>query len=173
MIDFMVNIKNKKNMIKCNIKTLMATSVLCVFFNGVLIYGTDNSDDEKNDNKNKPILTIEEQQNNNNKQQKEYEDSVIKEIMEGDEVDEDKIITMRKKKIKDNIFLNFEGDISLLFCFNVCNNKPEKVDEYFQEKKEHIDENQVNEDNNKQEPIQIQNQANLFSPTNSQNNDDE
>ena len=74
MIDFMVNIKNKKDMTKCNIKTLMATSVLCIFFNGVLIYGTDNSDDEKNDNKNKPILTIEEQQNNNNKQQNEYED---------------------------------------------------------------------------------------------------
>ena len=132
MIDFMVNIKNKKDMTKCNIKTLMATSVLCIFFNGVLIYGTDNSDDEKNDNKNKPILTIEEQQNNNNKQQNEYEDSVIKEIMENDEVDEDKIITMRKKKIKDNIFLNFEGDISLLFCCNLCNNKPEKVEEYFQ-----------------------------------------
>ena len=55
----------------------------------------------------------------------------------------------------------------------MCNNKPEKVDEYFQEKKEHIDENQVNEDNNKQEPIQIQYQANLFSPTNSQNNDED
>ena len=39
MIDFIVNIKNKKNMTKCNIKTLVATSVLCVFFNGILIYG--------------------------------------------------------------------------------------------------------------------------------------
>ena len=47
------------------------------------------------------------------------------------EDDGDKIITM-KKKIKDNIFLNFEGDISLLFCCNLCNNKPEKVEEYFQ-----------------------------------------
>ena len=39
MVDLMTNIKNKKNMIKCNIKTLVATSVLCVFFNGALIYG--------------------------------------------------------------------------------------------------------------------------------------
>lgn len=131
MIDFMVNIKNKKDMTKCNIKTLMATSVLCIFFNGILIYGMDNSDDEKDDNKNKPILTIEEQQDNNNKQQNEYEDPTIKKIYEEMEDDGDKIITM-KKKIKDNILLNFEGDISLLFCFNLCNNKPEKVEEYFQ-----------------------------------------
>lgn len=41
MVDFMTNIKNKKNMTKCNIKTLMATSVLCVFFNGILIYGME------------------------------------------------------------------------------------------------------------------------------------
>ena len=173
MIDFMVNIKNKKNMIKCNIKTLMATSVLCVFFNGVLIYGTENDDDndtQKNDNNNNnnvKSLTIENQLSEDDFSMFKKCDDILEDY-------EDKIkIMKKKKKIKDNIFLNFEGDISLLFCFNVCNNKPEKVDEYFQEKKEHIDENQVNEDNNKQEPIQIQNQANLFSPTNSQNNDDE
>jgi len=52
MIDFMANITNKKNMTKCNIKTLMATSVLCVFFNGVLIYGMidDNLKDNLNIN---------------------------------------------------------------------------------------------------------------------------
>ena len=133
MIDFMANIKNKKNMTMCNIKTLMATSFLCVFFNGVLIYGTEDSNDEKSDNKNNAtILNFGGSQQNNNEQQYENEDSVIKEIMEGDEVDEDKIITLRKEKIKDNIFLNFEGDISLLFCFNFCNGKENNMNYYFQ-----------------------------------------
>ena len=132
MIDFMANIKNKKNMTMGNMKTLMATSVLFVFFNGVLIYGTEDSDNDNDNKNNATILNFEGSQHNNNKQQNENEDSVIKEIMEDDEVDEDKIITMRKKKIKDNIFLNFEGDISLLFCFNFCNGKENNMNYYFQ-----------------------------------------
>lgn len=52
MIDFMVNIKNKKDMTKCNIKTFVATSVLCVFFNGILIYGMKDKEKEK---ENEPI----------------------------------------------------------------------------------------------------------------------
>ena len=47
MIDFMANIKNKKNMTMCNIKTLVATSVLCVFFNGVLIGAEEEKDDSE------------------------------------------------------------------------------------------------------------------------------
>ena len=52
MIDFMANIKNKKNMTKCNMKTLMATSALCVFFNGALIYGMDGHTQENVNNNN-------------------------------------------------------------------------------------------------------------------------
>ena len=47
MIDFMANIKSKKNMTMCNIKTLIATSVLCVFFNGAAIYGMKEKKGEK------------------------------------------------------------------------------------------------------------------------------
>ena len=50
MIDFMANIKNKKNMTKCNMKTLMATSALCVFFNGALIYGMEGNTQENVNN---------------------------------------------------------------------------------------------------------------------------
>ena len=135
MIDFMVNIKNKKNMIKCNIKTLMATSVLCVFFNVVLIYGTENNDDNdtNNNNKEESFFKIEVLQDEDDTQKKEK-------ILEAkkDNLDNFKI-RKKKKKIKDNILLNFEGDISLLFCFNLCNGKEENVEKYFQKP---IDEDQ-------------------------------
>jgi len=42
------------------------------------------------------------------------------------------IIKRRYEKIKGNIFLNFEGDISLLFCCNLCNDKETNMNEYFQ-----------------------------------------
>jgi len=71
MIDFMANIKNKKNMTMCNIKTLMATSVLCVFFNGILIYGMeDNDNDTNNNNKNESNFKIEVLQNDDDTQKK-------------------------------------------------------------------------------------------------------
>lgn len=135
MIDFMADIKNKKNMIKCNIKTLMATSVLCVFFNVVLIYGmeNDNNNDTNKNNKSEQIFKIEVQQNEDNTQKKEK-------ILETKKDDLNNFIIKRRyKKIKGNIFLNFEGDISLLFCCNLCNDKEKNMNKYFQKP---IDEDQ-------------------------------
>lgn len=134
MIDFMANIKNKKNMTMCNIKTLMATSVLCVFFNGILIYGMENNDnDTNNNNKNESNFKIEVLQNDDDTQKKEK-------ILETKKDDLNNFIIKRRyKKIKDNMFLNFEGDISLLFCFNLCNGKEKNMETYFQKP---IDEDQ-------------------------------
>lgn len=121
MIDFMVNIKNKKNMTMGNMKTLMATSLLYVFFNGILIYGVEKNQKfnfTENEHKDHEIPLYD-----NNNTNIEYNNFIPNKIEE-DEGAKDKPIKIKKtKKTSDNIFFNYKGNFSLLFCFNLCNNK--------------------------------------------------
>ena len=37
------------------------------------------------------------------------------------------------KEIRENILYNYKGDFSLCFCCNLCNNKKENLDKFFDE----------------------------------------
>ena len=110
----MVNIKNKQNMTKFNIKTFVATSVLCVFFNGILIYGMKDS------NTNKENLET------NDMEEKIKEKDMYKKEMP--------IKLVKQNKIPDNILFNYKGNLSLLCCCNLWNNKKENMKKYKEEK---------------------------------------
>lgn len=130
MIDFMANIKNKKNMTMCNIKTLVATSVLCVFFNGVAIYGMHDPTDMKN-NGGEPLNlnyngNVGGKGNDNNIEVAQI--VIEKNNGPSDKNNKNKHFNHKdfeKKKGKDKCFppycYNYKGNFSLLFCFNFCN----------------------------------------------------
>ena len=137
MIDFMVNIKNKKSMTICNIKTLVATSVLCVFFNGVLIYGTKEEPIiiNKNDNNN----NVMEFTNLNNKEEKKNKnENEVKhiEVVSGQNIYSPVYLQMKrrkKKKDEEKFFpdycYNYKGNFALLCCCNFCNGKKKDYEE--------------------------------------------
>jgi len=139
MIDFMANIKNKKNMTKCNMKTLMATSVLCVFFNGALIYGMDGHTQENvnNNNNGQPegqptkhvkVVKIEnfnnlqEPKNNNDLDNLNNNETPIHKLLKEEYTNPYKKIKKRKNN-SNNIFFNYKDHFSLFFCCNLCNDK--------------------------------------------------
>lgn len=150
MIDFMANIKNKKNMTKCNIKTLMATSVLCVFFNGVLIYGMYNeaensesdfifSGDNISINKNNHIKNDNDSNIDNMESLMKQQVKKNENLYKNDEIFNKrnrKKITYFDKKEDSSIFFNYKGNFSLLFCCNFCNNKKENRKKYLKEKRD-------------------------------------
>ena len=142
MIDFIVNIKNKKNMTKFNIKTFVATSVLCVFFNGAAIYGMKEKKGEKGEEK-ETVLILE---NNDDKgEEKLKTEEGEKELEDKDKSGTNKLKDIKmepkvkklekniQKNIQKNIFLNYRGNYSLLFCCNLCNNKEANMNEFLKE----------------------------------------
>ena len=168
MIDFMANIKNKKNMTKCNIKTLMATSVLCVFFNGALIYGMEgntpedvnNNKNEQNNNnnngpQNKPVVVIkkgnvnndQEPKNNNNLDK--LETPIPKYLKEEDLNSHKKL--KKGKNNGNNIFFNYKDHFSLFFCCNLCNDKEYNRNKYLHNKRLRKYDNLAKNDSNQAE----------------------
>ena len=134
MVDFMANIKNKKDMTKCNIKILMATSVLCVFFNGVLnIYGMEGED-----NNLKPLL----------------KKKFINEEYETPGREGNLGVDLKnKRKIICNCipYTNPKGNISICCCFNYCND-PDCAD-WADWEEEEDDDSFLNKKNEKYEYI--------------------
>ena len=140
MIDFMANIKNKKNMTKCNIKTFVATSVLCVFFNGAAIYGmNDESEDTVGGKGNKKKEKVIEVNFNGTEEEKNENEIPVKKY---------KIIVSDKKKQKtEGIRIhNYKGNISLCCCVNYFNNFDKLKADYEKQnaQKEHEDTNSQN-----------------------------
>ena len=155
MIDFMVNIKNKQNMTKFNIKTFVATSVLCVFFNGAAIYGMKEKKETvltlgNNNDKGEEKLKTEEGkketviilENNDDKGEEKLKTEEGKNELEDKDKSGKNNITYIKmepkvkkirKNIQKNIFLNYRGKYSLLFCCNLCNNKEANMNEFLKE----------------------------------------
>lgn len=144
MIDFMANIKNKKNMTKCNMKTLMATSALCVFFNGALIYGTDNHTQENVNNNNneqqegpqggqvfvmKNVNNDQEHKNNKNFNIPQYNGTPIHKLLKEEYTNSSKKLKKGKNN-SNNIFFNYKDHFSLLFCCNLCNDKAQNRRKY-------------------------------------------
>ena len=139
MIDFMVNIKNKKNMTMCNIKTLVATSVLCVFFNGVLTYGANEEHIIINKNENNvmeeeiidPNNNKGEKNNKNKNTGKPHIEIVSDKILNGQGYLQ--IKKRRKKKDEEKFFpdycYNYKGNFALLCCCNFCNGKKKDDEE--------------------------------------------
>ena len=114
MIDFMVNIKNKKNMTIGNMKTFMTTSVLCVFFNGILIYGmkNNNTQNQKIDDDN--ILNS----SNNNIKNDDIKNSINNENYQIDDKNETNEIIKEQKKNKKKKEQNKIVDIDNIIQFN-------------------------------------------------------
>ena len=146
MIDFMANIKNKKNMTKCNMKTLMATSALCVFFNGALIYGMDNHTPENvNNNTNEQpegqptkhvkvvkienFNNVQEPKNNNDLDNFNNNETTIHKLLKEEDPDFSKKLKKGKNN-SSNIFFNYKDHFSLFFCCNLCNDKAQNRKKY-------------------------------------------
>ena len=156
MVDLMTNIKNKKNMIKCNIKTLVATSVLCVFFNGALIYGMKeekqshssyqscrfhisgifHSENEKNIKETvDPEILIKKLNDNEDKSYKiipkyTMEKLKMKKKTKGNILKNVQNI-QNIQNIRKNILRNYKGHLSLCLCCNLFNNKEENMHKFF------------------------------------------
>lgn len=150
MVDLMTNIKNKKNMIKCNIKTLVATSVLCVFFNGALIYGMKEKKQSHSSYQSckSHISGIFYSENEKNIKETVDPEILIKKLNDNEDKSY-KIIpkyTMEKLKMKKktkgnilknvqniqkNILRNYKGHLSLCLCCNLFNNKEENMCKFF------------------------------------------
>lgn len=161
MIDFMANIKNKKNMTKCNMKTLMATSALCVFFNGALIYGMDNHTPENvnnNNNNEQPegqptkhvkvvkienFNNVQEPENNNDLDNFNNNETPIHKLLKEEYTNPYKKFKKGKNN-SNNIFFNYKDHFSLLFCCNLCNDKMQNRNEYLNESSQR--EEEINSD---------------------------
>ena len=158
MMDFIANIKNKKNITMGNMKTFMTTSVLCVFFNGILIYGMkEENDTQKQEIKLNNINNIKndniENSINNEKPQIENINDMPslngkqngKNFFETDEnfkkLNTEDIILPDKEK-DSNIFYNYKGNLSLCCCCNLWNNKKENQIKYDEEQRMLEDEQQ-------------------------------
>ena len=153
----MANIKNKKDMTKCNIKILMATSVLCVFFNGAAIYGAETGsgpfrEDQNNNMENQEIKINKENEDffeKGNLKQSEY--LKINNFNNFEYVD-----LKNKRKIICNCipYTNPKGNISICFCCNYCND-PDWVDwaDWADWEEEEDDDSFLNKENEKYEYI--------------------
>lgn len=163
MIDFMANIKNKKNMTKCNMKTLMATSVLCVFFNGALIYGMEGHTQENVNNNNNneqpegqqfPHVVVVENVNNDQKIENNNNLDKLETLIYGQlngEVHE--FYGKGVKKNSNNIFFNYKDHFSLFFCCNLCNDKAQNRKEYLYKRRRKHDKPYENDSNQAEEEI--------------------
>lgn len=172
MIDFMANIKNKKNMTKCNMKTLMATSALCVFFNGALIYGMDGNTQENvnnNNNNEQPkgqqvgqvfvmgnVNNDQEPKNNKTINIPPYNETPNHKHLKEDDINYYKKLK-KEKNNSSNIFFNYKDHFSLLFCCNLCNDKVQNKYKYLHKRSKKYDELSENESNQGEDEISILN----------------
>lgn len=168
MIDFMANIKNKKNMTKCNMKTLMATSALCVFFNGALIYGMDNHTQKNvNNNNEQPeeqptkhvkvvkienFNNVQEPKNNNDLGNFNDNKTPIHKLLKEEYTNPHKKLKKRKNN-SNNIFFNYKDHFSLLFCCNLCNDKAQN--EYLYKLQRKHEESYDNESSQRENEVSI------------------
>ena len=159
MIDFMANIKNKKNMTKCNMKTLMATSALCVFFNGAIIYGMDGHTQENvnNNNNEQPegqqvgqVFVMgngnndQEPKNNKTLNMSQYNETPNYKHLKEDDINYYKKLKKGKNN-SSNIFFNYKDHFSLFFCCNLCNDKAQNRNKYIYRKYDELSENESNQ----------------------------
>ena len=169
MIDFMANIKNKKNMTKCNMKTLMATSALCLFFNGALIYGMDNHTQENVNNNNneqqegpqggqvfvmKNVNNDQEHKNNKNFNIPQYNGTPIHKLLKEEDPDFSKKLKKGKNN-SSNIFFNYKDHFSLFFCCNLCNDKAQNRKKYLYKRRRKHKESYDNESSQSEDEISI------------------
>ena len=171
MIDFMANIKNKKNITKCNMKTLMATSALCVFFNGALIYGMDNHTPENvNNNTNEQpegqptkhvkvvkienFNNVQEPKNNNDLDNFNNNETTIHKLFKEEYTNPYKKLK-KEKNNSNNIFFNYKDHFSLFFCCNLCNDRAQNRKKYLYKRRRKHKESYANESSQREDEISI------------------